>query len=276
MRIFERWWERLRSRLLVRLRPGRDEGELLELISRAEAVQSDDHRRMLERLVMFRDVRVRELMVPRSEIFALEAGMTLAAAAKEIAGNDYSKLPVYADDLDHIEGVIHAWDVFSTRVRGEKKSLSSLLHPCLKVPESQLALGLLDRMKQEGMHIAIVVDEYGGTGGLITLSDLLTEIVGSMDEAGEAADGDECVRGEDGGYIVAGRMHVEDLEEALGRKLPEGDYDTVGGLVTSQCGHIPVTGECLEAAGLSIHVLEAEPRRVLKLHILPMADVVEK
>jgi len=276
MRTFERWWERLRSRLLVRLRPGRDEAELLELISRAEAVQSDDHRRMLESLVMFRDVRVRELMVPRSEIFALEAGMTLAAAAKEIAGNSYSKVPVYADDLDHIEGVIHAWDIFSTQVRGEKKSLSSLLHPCLKVPESQLVLGLLDRMKQEGMHIAIVVDEYGGTGGLVTLSDLLTEIVGSMDETGEAADGDECVRGEDGGYIVAGRMHVEDLEEALERKLPEGDYDTVGGLIISQCGHIPVSGERLEIAGLSIHVLEAEPRRVLKLHILPMADVVKK
>jgi len=270
--MFDCWRERFRSRWLERLRPGRDEDELLALIRRAEAVQSDDHRRMLESLVMFRDVRVRELMVPRSEIFALEASMSLKEAAKKITGNEYSKLPVYVDDLDNIEGVIHAWDVFSAEIQGKNKHLSGLIRPCLKVPESQLVLGLLGRMKQKGMHLAIVMDEYGGTGGLVTLSDLLTEIVGSMDEVGEAGEFGECVRGEDGGYVVAGRMHVEDLEEVLGRQLPEGDYDTVGGMVTSLCGRIPAQGERIEVAGLTVYVLAAEPRRVLKLHITPMAD----
>jgi len=272
--MFDRWREQMRARWLARLRPGRDEAELLELIGRAEAIQSDDHRRMLESLVMFRDVRVRELMVPRSEIFALESSMSLAEASRKIAGNDYSKLPVYVGDLDHIEGVIHAWDVFAAQLGGGNTSLSQLLRPCLKVPESQLVLGLLGRMKQEGIHLAIVVDEYGGTGGLVTLSDLLTEIVGPMNESGEAEEDEECVPQEDGGYVVAGRMHVEDLEEVLERDLPEGDYDTVGGLITSQCGRIPAQGEQLEVAGLTIQVLEAEPRRVLKLHIAPVADAV--
>jgi len=274
--MFERLKERLRMRWLERLRPGRDEDELLALIGRAEAIRSDDHRRMLESLVMFRDVRVRELMVPRSEIFALEASMSLTEAAKKIAGNDYSKLPVYVDNLDHIKGVIHAWDVFSAAIEGKQKSLSGLVRPCLTVPESQLVLGLLDRMKEKGAHLAMVMDEYGGTGGLVTLSDLLTEIVGSLDEVGEAAESEECVQGEDGGYVVAGRMHVEDLEEVLERKFPEGDYDTVGGMVTSLCGRIPAQGERIEVAGLTVNVLAAEPRRVLKLHITPMADAVTK
>ncbi len=270
--MFDRWRERLRTRWIKRLRPGRDEGELLALIGRAEAVQSDDHRRMLESLVMFRDVRVRELMVPRSEIVALEVSMPLKDAARKIADNGYSRLPVYADNLDNIKGVIHAWDVFSAAIEDNNKQLSSMIMPCLKVPESQLALGLLDRMKEQGAHLAMVMDEYGGTGGLVTLSDLLAEIVGAMNEVGEVGGVDERIRGEDGGYVVSGRLHVEDLEEVLERPLPKGDYDTVGGLVTSLCGRIPAKGECIEVAGLMVHVLAAEPRRVLKLHITPIAD----
>ncbi len=271
--MFNHWRERLRTRWIRRLRPGRDEDELLALIGRAEAVQSDDHRRMLESLVMFRDVRVRELMVPRSEIIALEASMSLKDAAKKIADNGYSRLPVYVDHLDNIKGVIHAWDVFSAEIGDKNEPLSSMIRPCLKVPESQLALGLLNRMKEKGAHLAVVMDEYGGTGGLVTLSDLLTEIIGSMNEAGGAGGSGECVRDEDGGYVVSGRLHVEDLEEVLACRLPKGDYDTVGGLVTSLCGRIPAKGECIEVAGLVVRVLAAEPRRVLKLHVTPIADV---
>jgi len=263
--------ERFRKQLLERLRPGRDEEELLEVIGNAEAVQSDEHRSMLENLVWFRDVRVRELMVPRMEIFALEKSTSLDDAVTAITGKSFSKLPIYDGDLDHIMGMIHAWDVFAARIRGEKKVLQEFLNPCLSAPESELVLGLLSRMKREGVHIAVVTDEYGGTGGLVTLSDLLTEIVGSMDEAGEAASGEDCARQQDGSLIVHGRTHVEDVEDALNYKLPEGDYDTVAGLVVSMCGRIPRRGERLELAGLSIDILEAEPRRVLRLRIHPPA-----
>ncbi len=261
--------ERLRKRLIERLRPGRDEEELLEIIGNAEVIQSDEHRSMLQNLVWFRDVRVRELMVPRLEMFALEKSTSLDDVVEAITGKSFSKLPVYDGDFDHIIGMIHAWDVFAAKIRGEKKVLQEFLSPCLFAPESELVLGLLSRMKREGVHIAVVTDEYGGTGGLVTLSDLLTEIVGSMDEAGEAASGEECARQPDGSLIVHGRTHVEDVEDALGCKLPEGDYDTVAGLIVSQCGRIPRRGERLELAGLSIDILEAEPRRVLRLRILP-------
>jgi len=261
--------ERFRKRMLERLRPGRDEDELLDLIGKADAVRSDEHRSMLENLVMFRDVRVRELMVPRSEIFALEKSMPLDDAVKVIAGTSFSKMPVYEGDLDHIIGMIHAWDVFAASIRGEQRRLQAFLGPCLRAPETELVLGLLSRMKREGVHIAVVTDEYGGTGGLVTISDLLTEIVGSMNEAGEAASGEECARQQDGSLIAHGRTHVEDVEDALHCKLPEGDYDTMAGLIVSQCGRIPRRGERLELAGLCIDILEAEPRRVLRVRILP-------
>ncbi len=260
--------ERFRKQLIERLRPGRDEDELLEIIGNAEAVQSDEHRSMLENLVMFRDVRVRELMVPRSEIIALDKDTSLHDTMKLISGTRFSKIPVYEGDLDHIIGMVHAWDVFTASAGGERQ-LQEFLSPCLSAPETELVLGLLSRMKREGVHIAVVVDEYGGTGGLVTLFDLLTEIVGSMDEAGETASGEECARQQDGSLIVHGRTHVEDVEDALGCKLPEGDYDTVAGLVISLCGRIPRRGERLELAGLCIDILEAEPRRVLRLRILP-------
>jgi len=262
--------ERWRKKMIARLRPGRDEEELLEIIGNAEAVQSDEHRSMLESLVMFRDVRVRELMVPRLEIFALEKSITLDEALDAITGKTFSKLLVYDGDLDHVIGMIHAWDVFAAKLRGEKKELQDFLSPCLSAPETELVLGLLSRMKRKGVHIAVVTDEYGGTGGLVTLSDLLTEIVGSMEEAGETSSGEECVRQPDGSFIVHGRTHVEDVEDALNYKLPEGDYDTVAGLIVSLCGRIPRRGESLELAGLSIDILEAEPRRVLRLRIHPV------
>ncbi|OIQ02578.1 MAG: ion transporter [Zetaproteobacteria bacterium CG06_land_8_20_14_3_00_59_53] len=261
--------ERFRKQMIEKLRPGRDEEELLAVIGNAEAIQSDEHRSMLENLVWFIDVRVRELMVPRLEIFALDKAATLDEAVQVIAGKTFSKLPVYDGDLDHIVGMVHAWDIFAAKIRGERKQLQEFLSPCLTAPESELVLGLLSRMKREGVHIAIVTDEYGGTGGLVTLSDLLTEIVGSMDEAGEAANGEECARQPDGSLIVHGRTHVEDVEDELGIKLPEGDYDTVAGLVVSLCGRIPRRGEHLELAGLDFDILEAEPRRVLRLRIHP-------
>ncbi|HKJ84339.1 MAG TPA: hemolysin family protein [Mariprofundaceae bacterium] len=274
--MFEQWRERVRRYLLQRLRPGRDEAELLELLGRAEAVQSDEHRRMLERLAVFHDVRVRELMVPRSEIRALSVKLSLNEAARQIAEHDFSKVPVFDGDLDHIRGLVHVWDVFSAQVRGERKSLAKLLRPSLKVPESQLVLGLLTRMKQEGVHLAIVMDEYGGTGGLVTLSDLLAEIVGPLDGNGESEDAEECVQQPDGSCIVQGRMHVEDLEKAVGLKLPEGDYDTVAGLIISQCGRIPGRGERLEIAGLVMHVMDADPRRVMKVRVEPVPPSAER
>jgi len=262
------WKEWLRRKLIDNLRPGRTEEELLELIGRAEAIQSDEQRRHMERMVEFHDTRVREVMIPRSEIISAEAGMPLAEVEKIMSDNSVTRLPVADGELDRILGVIHVWDLFSARVRGESPALSELIRPCPTVSELERVSGLLTEMR-EGSHIAIVIDEFGGTAGLVTLSDLLEEIVGPIDEGGDSEEDAEYYRTDNGALEVQARMHVEDLEELLETELPKGDFDTVGGLIVTQLGRIPVKGEQIKVAGLDMHVQEADPRRVIQILIKP-------
>jgi putative hemolysin len=265
------WQEWLRSKLIERLRPGRTEEELLTLIGRAEAIKSDEQRRHMERMVEFYDTRVREVMTPRSDIMSVEIGMSLDEVEKTMSQCDVSRLPVIDGELDRVLGIIHVWDLFSARVKGQSVSLTELIRPCPNVSELERVAGLLSEMR-EGSHIAIVLDEFGGTAGLVTLSDLLGEIVGSIDEGGDSEEDAEFQRTENGALEVQARMHVEELEEQLETKLPEGDFDTVGGLIVTELGRIPVTGEQIKVAGLNIHVKEADPRRVIQILIKPSAN----
>jgi len=261
------WKQELRTAILKFLRPGRNMEELIELISRAEAIQSREHRHMLRQLITFGEIRVRELMVPRSDIEAVAMDMSLDEVADKFSDVGFSRMPAYSGDLDHIQGIAYAKDIFIAARKGADIQLSNILRPCLRVPESQRLLGLLSQMKHKGSHIAILLDEYGGTEGLVTLSDLLAEIVGPIEDADDAAAAGEWKRLNDGSYQIQASMHVEELAELLGIHLPLGDYDTVAGLILSQCGRIPGRGERLEVAGLHMRILEAEPQRVLKVHI---------
>lgn len=260
-----KWRERLRSWLLIRLRPGCSDEELLELIGRAEALQSDEHRTMVENIVSLHDMRIRELMVPRSEIEAVDSETPLAEIRRRMLEENISRLPVIDGDLDKVLGVVHGWDIFAAAARGEEPTLRELLRPVLKVSEWQQVLGVLSRMKGENAPLAIVLDEYGGTAGLVTLTDILSEIIGSMDE--EEDEAREWQRLPDGALLVPGRMHIEELEELLELDLPSGEFDTVAGLVLTQLGRIPRQGEQFVVAGLTMQAIEAEPRRIVKLRI---------
>jgi len=263
-----KWKRSLRSLILNYLRPGHDTDELLHILQRAVAVRSEDQRDMLEQVVEFGDLRVREVMVPRSAIHAVPADMPLHEVEKVFIHTGVSRLPVMDGDLDHILGVVHIWDVIAARVEGTQASLPSIVRHCLRVPELAQALSILDEMRTESCHIAIVHDEYGGTAGLITLTDLLTELVGSFKEMGDKSDRhEECIRQPDGSYVVLGRMHVEDLAEEIGVTIPEGDYDTIAGLITSRLERIPMDGEQLELDGLAVTILQADPRRILKIRL---------
>jgi len=264
----KRFQEWLRQKLLTRLRPGRSEDELLTLIGSAEAIQSDEQRLQMESMVEFHDMRVREVMISRSEIKAVDINMPLSEVERVMTESGVTRLPVIDGELDRVLGVVHVWDLFSARVRNESPTLHELVRPCLKVSELQRVSGLLSEMREDS-HMAIVLDEYGGTAGLVTLSDLLGEIIGSMDERGEATEGAEYQRTESGALEVQARMHVEELAELLDRELPEGDFDTVGGLIVTELGRIPVLGEQVTIAGLDIHVQEADPRRVIQILIKP-------
>ena len=262
---FQEW---LRQKLLTRLRPGRNEDELISLIEKAEAIQSDEQRHQMESMVEFHDMRVREVMIPRSEIKSVEVNTPLSEVEQIMTESGVTRLPVIDGDLDRVLGVVHVWDLFTARVRNESPSLNELVRPCLKVSELQRVSGLLSEMRADS-HMAIVLDEYGGTAGLVTISDLLGEIIGSIDEHGEATEGAEYRRTENGALEVQARMHVEELGELLNRNLPEGDFDTVGGLIVTELGRIPVQGEQITILGLDIHIQKADPKRVIQIVIKP-------
>lgn len=272
--MFERLAKGWRAKILHRLRPGRDMKELLAILGRAEAIQSEDQRRMFERLAVFHETRARELMLPRADIIALDLAMSWKDVLKAFQDTRHSFMPVYQGDIDHIRGIVSLKDVFSTHLSGAEGSLSTLLQPCLMVPESQLILGLLARMRMSGCQVAVVQDEYGGTAGLITLKDLISEIIGPFE--GDEEEDRYCEKHEDGSWSVSAKMHVEDLERLIGVQLPHGDYDTVGGLITSILGRIPARGEVLHIAGMEVTILEAEPRRLRKVKVHVTSEAQSK
>jgi len=260
-----------RQRLLYWLRPGRTVAELLDIIRRAEAVRSDEQRNMLEGMIEFHETRVREIMIPRSDIHAVMADADFAEVERCMVEFGVNRLPVMDGDIDHILGAIHASDLVAWHAQGGQGSLRRHIRRCLRVSELEKVAGLLTEMKRESVHMAIVHDEYGGTAGLVTLADLLTEIVGDIDETRELTDAG-CVLQSDGSYIVAGRMLVEELASELGIALPEGDFDTIAGLITAELGRIPRRGERIEMHGLRITVLQSDARRILKLRITRQTD----
>jgi len=268
MSLVQHWMRSCRKLLLERLRPGRDEEELLAVIRRAEAVQSDDQRSMLEQMIEMHDMRVREVMVPRSEIHAVSVKDSLADIELAMLTKGVSRMPVMDGDIDHVLGIVHVRDIIMARIHHESPAITTLLRPCLKVLELEQISSLLAEMREQACQIAMVLDEYGGTAGLITLPDLVREIIGEIGEDGEA-EKSELHPLNDGSYMVQARMHIEELAEALEIALPQGDYDTVGGWLTSHLGRIPKNGEQIQVNGLHIQVMEADPRRISKVRIQP-------
>jgi len=266
MSMLQNWMSHLRTLMIERIRPGRDVDELLRVLGRAEAVQSDAQRTMLEQLIDFHDTRVREVMVPRSEIHAVQVQDSLADVEQIMLEQGVTRLPVMDGDIDHVLGVVHVREVVKARLSGNNPALTSLLHPCLRVLELEQISGLLSEMREHSCRIAIVLDEYGGTAGLISLANLMVEIIGDIGEDGEQEASELDALG-DGSYMVQARMHIEELAEGLGRQLPEGDYDTVGGWLTAHLGRIPQSGEQVSIDGLQVQVIDADPRRISKVRI---------
>jgi putative hemolysin len=259
--------KKLRQKMIASLRPGETEEELLSVVQNAACIRSDEQRRMLVQAVEFHDTRVREIMTPRSDITHIDIGISDADLEQEILSATVTRLPVVDGDLDHVVGVVHLWDLFAKKIKNEPIKLKDMVRPCQKVSELQRVAGLLSEMK-EGSHIAIVQDEFGGTAGIVSLSDLLEEIVGAIaeDNKDEVA---EIHQHEDGKLEVVARAHIEDLAEALGISIANDNFDTVAGLITHHLGRIPLKGERLDIAGLDIMILEADPRRVIRVMITP-------
>jgi CBS domain containing-hemolysin-like protein len=229
-------------------------------------------RQMLRNLLHFGESSVADIAVPRADIVAVPSTISFADLVSAFAEAGHSRLPVYEDSLDAVVGMAHVKDVFALQVAAEAApaDISSLLRKPLYVPESMGVLDLLARMRAERVHLAIVVDEFGGTEGLVTIEDVVEEIVGEIeDEHDEEAPG-MLIAIDEGIWDADARAELEEVAETIDARLGtvEEDVDTLGGLATVLAGHVPQPGEILEhPSGWRLEVTESDARRVTRLRL---------
>ena len=246
-----------------------------------EGILEESDRELVRSAVEFGDKVVREVMTPRPEIFAVPGNITLEAFLEILASEPYSRVPVFEGPLDHITGIVFAHDLLHIRDEDARtQRVASIQRPATFVPETKKVNELLREMQREKQHMRIVIDEYGGVAGLVTIEDLLEELVGSIrDEHEEEDDADAVVREADGSWAVPGNLQIEQLEELMGGEveLPE-DYDatTVAGLVSEAAGRIPQAGEVVEVYGLRFEILASTDRRIDRLRVSRMEKDVKE
>lgn len=277
------WPVRIVSRALIGLTnvilPGKglrsgpyvSERELLALaeVAAAEDVIEDEERELIEQVIEFGDTVVREVMVPRPDMVAISDDFRVVDAMEVVLLNGFSRMPVYSDDVDDVTGIIYTKDLMRAERDGRAdEPVRVLARPATYVPETKRVAALLPEMQTEQFHMAIVIDEYGGTAGLVTLEDLIEEIVGEIvDEFDREEPTAEPLA--DGSVRVNARMPVDEVVEWSGAELPEGDWDTIGGLVLHLLGHIPVTGESVACGDRTLTVDRVQGRRIGAVRISP-------
>jgi CBS domain containing-hemolysin-like protein len=244
--------------------PFASEAELRDLVGRAQrsGVVEAAERQMIESVFDLGDTIVREVMVPRTDVVVVERGKTVKQALNLLLRSGFSRVPVVGDNTDDVLGVVYLKDLVK-RERSEggaSVKVEEAMRPARFIPESKPVDELLREMQLERLHIAVVVDEYGGTAGLVTLEDLVEEVVGEIaDEYDREAPPVEVLP--DGALRVTARLPVEDLEERFGVQLPHEDVDTVGGLMASQLGRVPIPGATVTCSGLQLTAESAKGRR---------------
>ena len=246
------------------------EGELMTMVSEAEndGELTDRESELIRSAIEFDDVEVEEILTPRVDVVAVEDNTSLDEVAQTFAESGYSRLPVYHDTIDNIIGVVHEKDFYLARLKKET-SLEELVKPTLYTTGSTQISQLLRTLREQHHHLAVVVDEYGGTEGIITLEDILEELVGEIwDEHDEATE--DFHKQSDGSWIVLGSASVDDLFETLG--LPEDediDSNTVNGLVQEKTCHLPKVGDCFTLGSYDGVVTRTAKRRVTEVRLTP-------
>ncbi|MGB8276619.1 MAG: hemolysin family protein [Methylovirgula sp.] len=249
-------------------------------------------RAMLKNVLLLHEVRVEDVMVPRADIISVGLNSTLAEVLATFRAAGHSRLPVQAENLDDPRGMVHirdfvdfiaaATDDFKRGAEAQPSHLrldemtlaqTGIVRPVLFVPPSMLALDLLVKMQATRTHMALVIDEYGGTEGLASIEDIVEMIVGDIEDEHDEEESPKIEREEDGNFTVDARASLEDVSEAIGQDLTAitdaEDIDTLGGLITSLAGHVPLRGEIVVEAGREFEVLDADPRRAKRIRIRP-------
>ncbi len=228
-----------------------------------------DEKDLLENVLEFRQTSVRNIMVNRTEMLAVAKGTPLRKVVELRRQSGHSRYPVYNESLDDIIGFIHVGDVLYMADDLDRASVEEVMQPAHFVPESMRVVNLFGMLKSEKVHQAVVVDEYGGTAGLVTMEDVLEEIVGDIYDETDAVDQAVC-QVSPGVYVMEGQTHLYDVEEALAMEFAEEDYETIGGLISARLGHIPQPGEMMEFAGWRFVVTRADARAVRQVRVFKL------
>ena len=240
------------------------ESQLLDYVDRAQAsdVIEDDERDMIANVISLGDTRVWKIMVPRTDLVTVRAGTSLDDAMVLFLRSGFSRVPVTGEDIDDVRGFLYLKDIarqLHMRPELSVESIDGFARVARFVPDTKLVDDLLHEMQARNTHVAVVVDEYGGTAGIVTIEDIVEEIVGEIDDEYDVSD--DAVIGEDGAAVVSARMDIDDLGDLFDVRIDDEDVSSVGGLLQKLVGHVPIAGSHATVAGLRLEALPGEGRR---------------
>ena len=245
--------------------------EIIEERDDIDTPINEDERLLLANILELRDRTIHDVMVPRADIISVDCSADLKEVIDLVTGEGHSRLPVYRETLDDAVGFIHAKDMLSWRGADNEFSPEKILRKVLFVAPSMQVLELLLEMRVKRAHMALVVDEFGGVDGLVTIEDLVEEIVGEIEDEHDQNEVPQLLPAGNGAYIADARVEIEILEDAIGAFVNDEErenIDTLGGLVFSLAGRVPIRGELVpHPSGIEFEVLEADPRRIRRLRL---------
>ena len=252
-----------------------DDIEALIDVGEAEGIIEEEERELIQSAIEFGDTNVGEVMTPRTEIVALPHTATVRDARNLMIDSKHSRLPVYREQMDNIEGFIYVRDLLQSWAADQVEApITSFIRSVYCVPETKPVAKLLEEMQKAHAYMAIVIDEYGGVAGLVTVEDILEEIVGEIeDEDISREDLEEIIAANDGGYEVQGGTEIGKIEDLFDMEIEADDFTTIAGLVIAEKGSVPRPGERLNFRGLEVEVLEADEKRIGRLRVRKAQEV---
>ncbi|MCS7219975.1 MAG: hemolysin family protein [Anaerolineae bacterium] len=254
--------KRSTSALAERGRSPEDDLHFLLKAGEEQGIIEEEEKEMIASIVEFSTTRVREVMVPRVDIVAVDVETSLEEAAKVMLEAGHSRVPVYRDSIDHIVGVLYAKDLLRYLIEGKTEAeIGKIARPAYLVPETKNVDELLRELQQRKVHMAIVVDEYGGTAGLVTIEDLLEEIVGEIQDEFDTEEPEiEEINGSE--FIFSARVSLDEVSKRLYVAFPSEGGDTLGGFIYSQLGRVPAPGDTISFGGVTLEVLSVDGQRI--------------
>ena len=245
---------------------------VLSLAAENEIID-EDARTIMEGALSVSDMQVRDIMIPRAQMVVIKADIDLQEALPQIVHAGHSRYPVIDDSLDNVVGILLAKDLLPLILsRDSDFDLRVLMRPTVVVPESKRLNVLLREFRQNRNHMAIVIDEYGGVAGLVTIEDVLKEIVGEIEDETDTAEGRNIRKISDSDYFVQAQTPIDDFNDYFDVELSDEEFDTIGGLVVNAFGHVPARNDTTTFDGFEFRVVNADQRRLLSLRVTPTSQ----